>query len=189
MLPSLSTVRRSALTAISPRPSVAATSSLGLDDERQWRIRDCRQGVLLLAGRDQFALFNPVSRRRINLSRSTHKFSTSHSCILPATGGDGAHLPSFLLVSLEKHPDQVHAHLYSSDTGEWLSYPVATTSIPSRVPAQMLCANDHSSYPSMHAARRIYWKYLEGKVLLSLDTLLIEFFNVALPPVPELYNL
>jgi hypothetical protein len=107
----------------------------GLEDERQWRIRDCRHGVLLLAFRDQFALFNPVSRRRINLGRPTqstevNKFFNLHGCILPATGGDGVQLqPSFRLVSLEQHPSQVRMHLYSSDTGEWLSHLVAPTSI------------------------------------------------------------
>jgi hypothetical protein len=40
----------------------------------------------------------------------------------------------------------------------------------------------------MHAAGCIYWKYLKGKVLLSLNTVSMEFSRVALPPVPDLYQ-
>uniref|UniRef100_A0A0A9AAY2 F-box domain-containing protein n=1 Tax=Arundo donax TaxID=35708 RepID=A0A0A9AAY2_ARUDO len=170
----------------------------GLEDERQWRIRDCHHGLLLLTSVDDFALLNPVSRRLIKISSrrpiASYEFKNRfsfHCCLLPAYGGDDVQMASFRLVALEYRSyngQQVCAHVYSSGTGEWRTHPWAPPSIE---PPPPHWNRDESSYPSMHSAGRIYWKYQKGDVLLSLDTApggSMEFSHVALPPVPELYR-
>ncbi|TVU13445.1 hypothetical protein EJB05_40502, partial [Eragrostis curvula] len=145
----------------------------------RWRIMDCRDGVLLLATRDQFILFNPVSRRRINLRRPPScprsNMRSYHCCLLPPSPRG---VSSFRVVLLEEaFSDLVRAHVYSCGTGEWSSHqPWAQ-----RIGVQLACE------ASMHADGRIYWKYIKaGSGMLCLDTGSMEFSNVALPPVPDL---
>ncbi|CAN6247985.1 unnamed protein product [Urochloa humidicola] len=168
----------------------------GLDEARQWHIRDCRHGIILLSSKEQFALLNPVSRQRVIVSRPNHSTRfrdhfSFHTCLLPASGGgDEARSPSFRLVSLEVWP-KVRVFEYSSGSGEWRSYPSAPPSIKAPPPRSQRMRQDESSFYTMHAAGRVYWKYKKGEVLLSLDAATggsMEFSHITLPPVPDLYQ-
>jgi hypothetical protein len=164
---------------------------MGLEESR-WRMTDCRGGFVLLASLERFALFNPVSQSHIYVSRPTlyHNDinpSSFHSCLLPPYG-DNTH---FRLVCLDSRWSGPCVHEYNHGTGNWHLHPSSPPNLED--PARFLFlggSKDRSSFPSMYAAGRVYWKYEEGSNLLSLATAngLMKFSYVALPPEPDLYR-
>ncbi|KAM0854497.1 hypothetical protein ACQ4PT_050383 [Festuca glaucescens] len=140
-----------------------------------WRLMDCRQGLLLLTSDRCMAVFDPVSSSRLRIPHYTSNGGgkSSFHCFLPASG-DAA---SFRVLCLESTGGgRVRPHVYSSCTGEWCSHSLAPKGI--KAPRR---GDPHSNhYLPMHAGGRIYWR-TNAEMLTSLHVGSMEFSHVGLP--------
>jgi hypothetical protein len=152
----------------------------GLEDY-DWRLMDCRHGLLLLTGDRCMAVFDPVASSRARIPHCTNVSNggggkSSFHCFLPATGdGDAASVRVLCLDSTGGC--RVRPHVYSSSTGEWCSHSLAPKGI--RPPRR---GDQHSfhHYLPVHAGGRVYWR-TSAETLASLDVGSMEFSHVPLP--------
>lgn len=146
-------------------------------DAYEWRLMDCRHGLLLLMNDNHhLVVFDPVSRSRLRITDESITSNSFH-CFLPACSGDiDGGTTSFRVLSLGNGGGRVRAHVYSSRTAEWRSHSPAPKGImtPTRGGQPYL-------QWSTHAGGRIYWKSRTGGPLTSLDVGSMEFAHVALP--------
>lgn len=143
----------------------------GLEDY-DWRLMDCRQGLLLLTSDRCMAVFDPVAKSRVRIPHCTNMSNggpkSSFHCFLSACGD----ATSLRVLCLETTGGgRVRPHVYSSCTGEWCSHYLAPKGI--RPPRR----GDH--YLPVHTRGRVYWTSAE--TLASLDVGSMEFSHVPLP--------
>uniref|UniRef100_A0ACD5Y9K7 Uncharacterized protein n=1 Tax=Avena sativa TaxID=4498 RepID=A0ACD5Y9K7_AVESA len=150
----------------------------GLEDY-EWRLMDCRHGLLLLTSDRSMAVFDPVSSSRLriphclNMSNSGSK--SSFHCLLPACDDT----TSFRVLCLESTGGgRVCPHVYNSCKGEWFSHSPAPKSIrpPRRGDQHMF-----QHYLPMLAGGRIYWRTSSAEMLTLLDVGSMEFSHVPIP--------
>ncbi|CAM0880073.1 unnamed protein product [Alopecurus aequalis] len=158
-------------------------------EDYDWRLMDCRHGLLLLTSDRCMAVFDPLSRSRLRIPHCTSTTGdTLFAVFLPASGDDAT---SFRVLCLEgMRGGRVRVHVYSSCTGEWCRHSRAPKGIklPQRGdehPYHSLPlhagGHPHDSLP-MHAGGRIYWRTrAEAEMLTSLDVCSMELSNLALP--------
>ncbi|CAM0878394.1 unnamed protein product [Alopecurus aequalis] len=142
-------------------------------EEYDWRLMDCRNGLLLLASSRSLVVFDPVSSSRLSiphyLSNGFGRSASVH-CFLLCCGGVTA---SFRVVCLQgTGRGGVRAHVYSSCTGEWCSH--------SPAPKGIKPPHKSYEYQPMHAGRRIYWRTRQ-ETLTSLHVGSMVFSHQALP--------
>ncbi|XBI35425.1 hypothetical protein VPH35_121106 [Triticum aestivum] len=141
--------------------------------DREWRVTDCRHGLVLLSSGRYLAVFDPISHSRLRIT-DNHKSITSNSsqfhCFLPACSVSPT---SFRVLSLDNQGGRLFAHVYSSRTGEWCSHPLAPKGITAP-------RSDDHRWP-VHAGGSIYWRGSRRLRLASLHVGSMEFCHVALP--------
>jgi hypothetical protein len=144
----------------------------GLEGDPAWRFHDCRNGRLLLSKGRSLTIYDPISFRRIDISRPRDDLFPdgyiSINCLLDDGGAP------FRLVSLQVDDRRrLRAVEYDSRVQEWRFHPWAAADIK----APLAC------YQTMYAAELIFWNHdrLTGASLLLLDTRTMEFTMLPLP--------
>ncbi|KAM0891322.1 hypothetical protein ACQ4PT_026483 [Festuca glaucescens] len=144
-------------------------------EDYDWRLMDCRQGLLLLTSDRCMAVFDPVASSLVPIPHYTSNVGgkSSFRCFLPSCSG----ATSFRVLCLESTGGgKVRPHVYSSCTGEWCSHLLAPKGI--KVPRR---GDPHSNhYLPMHAGGHIYWR-TNAEKLTSLNVSSMEFSHVGLP--------
>ncbi|XP_066347316.1 uncharacterized protein [Miscanthus floridulus] len=148
-------------------------------------LEDCRGGLLLFSDTRTLRVFDPMTHRvsivdqlrRRGGRAADHRGRTL--CLLP--NGDDA--GAFRVMSLQHGNGKKLARLevYNSCTRAWRVLSGAgTDKIPTRSHMARIYRGHYS--PAMHAGDRTYWKYAVVDSLLSLDTKMMTFSDVRLPP-------
>uniref|UniRef100_A0ACD5WMB4 Uncharacterized protein n=1 Tax=Avena sativa TaxID=4498 RepID=A0ACD5WMB4_AVESA len=150
----------------------------GLEDY-EWRLMDCRHGLLLLTSDRSMAVFDPVSSSRLHIPYCMNMGNgggkSSFHCFLPACGD----ATSFRVLCLQSTGGgRVRPHVYNSCTGEWFSHSLASKGIrpPRRGDQHMF-----QHYMPMLAGERIYWRTTNAEMFTSLDVGSMEFSHVPIP--------
>ncbi|KAM0905774.1 hypothetical protein ACQ4PT_017184 [Festuca glaucescens] len=145
-------------------------------EDYDWRLMDCRKGLLLLTSDRCIAVFDPVSSSRLRIPHYTSDVGgeSSFRCFLPSRGG----ATSFRMLCLESTGGgRVRPHVYSSCTGEWCSHLLLA---PKGIKAPRRGDPHSNHYLPMHAGGRIYWR-TNAEKLTSLHVSSMEFSHVGLP--------
>jgi hypothetical protein len=156
------------------RTSDFLLAGLEEDPAAAWRFHDCRNGRLLLSkGKSSLTIYDPISFRRIDVSRPRDDpFPDGYiyiNCLL-----DDGDAP-FRLVSLQVDDRRrLRAAEYDSRVQEWRFHPWAAAAIKAPL----------AYYQTMYAAELIFWNHdrlTEGASSLLLDTRTMEFTMLPLP--------
>nr|XP_051214326.1 uncharacterized protein LOC127332108 isoform X3 [Lolium perenne] len=146
-----------------------------LGHDPAWRLRDCRNGRLLLCRGDSLSVYDPVSRQHVAVRRPPNDISPAAAVSATEYLADcllGGHGEPIRLVSVQRDGPRLRAMEYRSGTGTgWRCHPwvdgidVATLRTPA-MPAA--------------AAGLIFWRRDQNSSLL-LDTSTMAFSTVPLP--------
>ncbi|KAM0905030.1 hypothetical protein ACQ4PT_017633 [Festuca glaucescens] len=161
-------------------PDLAAAARGGdflltrLEHNPAWRLRDCRNGRLLLCRGDFLSVYDPVSHQHVAVCRPPNEplppSGTEYisDCLLQGEDGVAA---SFRLVSVQRDGQRLRAMEYRSCTLDWRCHPwVDGIDVPTL----------HT--PAMPAATSglIFWRCDKSSSLL-LDTSTMTFSTIPLP--------
>ncbi|XP_048562908.1 uncharacterized protein LOC125543572 isoform X2 [Triticum urartu] len=165
------------------------------DGEPSLRLRDCRNGLLLLSLEDSsLCIYDPVSKRRVGIPRRPHDGMAGRQCLadclLDAGRGTGTSstvrqcgprtmpqaMESFRVVSLQQQSQEIRALVYDSNTLEWHHHPWVSpwTDGIKRLPKWGTMA--------MYAAGNVFWRCAQQSLVLVLETSTMEFSLRPLPP-------
>ncbi|XP_044383676.1 uncharacterized protein [Triticum aestivum] len=159
-----------------------------LDDALRWRLRDCRNGHLLLSGSDgSLCIYDPLSERRVPIGPRTHldqRWKCLGDCLLDGLArhmvsmeqrGQQTHAEeSFRVISLQWQSNSrfnVRAVEYNSGTLEWRVHPQTGWTKVQLTKLQL---------KAMYAAGHIFWQTDVAR-LLVLDTSSMEFSEHGVP--------
>ncbi|XBH83763.1 hypothetical protein VPH35_072106 [Triticum aestivum] len=143
-----------------------------LEDDPEWRLHDCRNG-LLSRGRGSLSVYDPVSLRRVDIDRPhDDPFPDGYIADANCLVGDGD--ASFRVVSLQVDDHRrLRAVEYDSRAHGWRFHPWAADTV---MPPP--------AYQTMYAAGLIFWNHdgdTAGASSLLLDTRTRDFSMLPLP--------
>ncbi|KAF6992518.1 hypothetical protein CFC21_009503, partial [Triticum aestivum] len=163
-----------------------------LEHDPAWRLRDFRNGRLLLCRGDSVSVYNPVSisHRHVAVPRPPNGALPEpeyiSDCLLDLGGhgdGEGGAPCCFRVVTVQQERDgqRMRAMEYNSCTSGWRVHPwvdVDGIDIGVDVPAKRMRRPMHAA-----AAGLIFWRYdLNSSLLLDTSTMV---FSIVLLPVPR----
>ncbi|XP_044447829.1 uncharacterized protein [Triticum aestivum] len=182
-------------------PDITAVTRKGdffltrFDGEPSLRLRDCRNGLLLLSLEDSsLCIYDPVSKRRVGIPRRPHDGTAGSQCLadclLDAGRGTGTSstvrqcgqrmmpqaMESFRVVSLQQQSQEIRALVYDSNTLEWHHHPWVSP------PTDGIKRLPKWGTTAMYAAGNVFWRCAQQSLVLVLETSTMEFSLRPLPP-------
>ncbi|CAM0958419.1 unnamed protein product [Alopecurus aequalis] len=142
-----------------------------LEHDPAWRLRDCRNGRLLLRRGDSLSVYDPVSHRHIAVRRPQNDPCNVSGAEYMADCFLGGHGESFRVVSVQRDGLRLRAMEYCSGMLDWRCHPwmAGMNVAPLRAPAMPAAATD-----------LLFWRCDEYACIL-LDTSTMTFSTVSIP--------